>query len=84
MDFRLPDEIRLLQLTIRRLLREEFIPLVEKLDPDAIDIPDEEKERLQKKVKALGLWGLTVPKEYGGAGLGILAQCIVDEELAKH
>ncbi|MBI4641713.1 MAG: acyl-CoA dehydrogenase family protein, partial [Candidatus Tectomicrobia bacterium] len=26
----------------------------------------------------------TVPKEYGGAGLGILAQCIVDEELAKH
>jgi acyl-CoA dehydrogenase len=38
---------------------------------------------LQEKAKALGLWLLDVPKEYGGQDLGLLAQCVVQEEIGR-
>ncbi|HVO03710.1 MAG TPA: acyl-CoA dehydrogenase family protein [Candidatus Cybelea sp.] len=31
----------------------------------------------------MGVFGLTVPEEFGGAGLGKLAMCVVTEELAR-
>jgi (2S)-methylsuccinyl-CoA dehydrogenase len=42
-------------------------------------IPDEVVERLA----ALGVFGLTIPEEYGGLGLGKLAMCVVTEELSR-
>ena len=36
-----------------------------------------------EEIAGLGVFGLTVPEEYGGAGLGKLAMCIVTEELAR-
>jgi (2S)-methylsuccinyl-CoA dehydrogenase len=36
-----------------------------------------------EELAGLGIFGLTVPEEYGGAGLGKLAMCIVTEELAR-
>jgi (2S)-methylsuccinyl-CoA dehydrogenase len=36
-----------------------------------------------EQLAALGIFGLTVPEEYGGAGLGKLAMCVVTEELAR-
>jgi (2S)-methylsuccinyl-CoA dehydrogenase len=32
---------------------------------------------------ALGVFGLTIPEEYGGAGLGKTAMCVVSEELSR-
>jgi (2S)-methylsuccinyl-CoA dehydrogenase len=32
---------------------------------------------------ALGVFGLTVPEQYGGAGLGKIAMCVVSEELSR-
>jgi (2S)-methylsuccinyl-CoA dehydrogenase len=31
----------------------------------------------------LGVFGLTIPQEYGGAGLGKIAMCVVSEELSR-
>ena len=35
------------------------------------------------KARALGLWGLQSPCEFGGAGLGVFAQFLVAEEASK-
>jgi (2S)-methylsuccinyl-CoA dehydrogenase len=36
-----------------------------------------------EELAGLGVFGLTVPEDYGGAGLGKLAMCIVTEELSR-
>ncbi|WP_052072118.1 acyl-CoA dehydrogenase family protein [Sphingopyxis sp. MWB1] len=38
---------------------------------------------LVEEMAALGVFGLTVPEEFGGAGLGKLAMCLVSEELSR-
>jgi len=36
-----------------------------------------------EELAGLGVFGLTVPEEFGGAGLGKLAMCVVTEELSR-
>ena len=36
-----------------------------------------------EKMSELGIFGLTIPEEYGGLGMSKLAMCIVTEELAR-
>jgi len=38
---------------------------------------------LIKELGDLGVFGLTIPEEYGGAGLGKTAMCVVSEELSR-
>jgi len=38
---------------------------------------------LVKELGDLGVFGLTIPEEYGGAGLGKTAMCVVSEELSR-
>lgn len=80
MDFTLPREIAELKDTARRFVDEECIPLERELEPDWIELPPELHRRLVDKIKALGLWGVGVPKEFGGAGLGAIAYTAVREE----
>src|SRR5438105_2101433 len=67
--FTLPDELRLIREQIRRFIREEIIPLEQRLDPDAPSLPEEDWERLASKTKAAGLWALAAPEENGGGGI---------------
>ncbi len=46
-------------------------------------IPPEANERLMKKAAELDLWGLDVPEEYGGQGLGMGAKMVAVEELFR-
>src|SRR5919201_2006952 len=82
--FALPDELRVLREQIRRFVREEIIPLEQRLDPDAPGLPDDDYERLSAKTKAAGLWALGAPEEYGGGGLDTFSMCVVLEEMAQH
>src|SRR3989442_6189843 len=82
--FTLPDELRLLREQVRRFIREEIIPLEQRLDPDAPGIPDEDYERLAAKTKAAGLWALAAPEEHGGGGLDTFSMSVVLEEIAQH
>ena len=82
MDYQLPEELRLLQETVRRFVDRELIPI----EQDSMDGPKlkaEVQESLEEKAKAIGLWLFDVPEEYGGQGLGLLAQSIVWTELAR-
>src|SRR5688572_29242582 len=76
------DDLAILRQTVRRFVREEMIPL-ERTIPEAEDIPLDLRARLQAKAKELGLWALDVPQQFGGAGLGCVANCVVHEEAAK-
>jgi len=54
------------------------------VDPQAMAFDREEKFNLPlfRKLGELGLLGVTVPEEYGGAAFDATAACIVHEELA--
>src|SRR2546427_608263 len=82
--FTLPDELRLIREQIRRFIREEIIPLEQRLDPDAPSLPEEDWERLASKTKAAGLWALAAPEEYGGGGLDTFSMSVILEEMAQH
>jgi len=80
--FEIPEELRMLQQTVRRFVKEELLPL-EKRTLDLEQVPAGEYARLREKVRDMGLWLMTVPQEFGGAGLGSLASVLVVEETSK-
>ena len=74
-----------LQQLVRDFIQKEVIPLERQFaDPDLPYFPDDVTRQLQEKARALGLWCLASPKEYGGAGLSVFAHAVVAEEAAKH
>jgi acyl-CoA dehydrogenase len=82
MNFELPEEIALLQKTVRRFVEEELIPLEKKV-PEADELPADVQAKLESKTKELGLWLLEVPQEYGGAGLSCLAISVIYEQVSR-
>src|ERR1043166_4741330 len=66
MDFNLPEELQMLQQTVRQFVDKELIP-IEMQSKDGVELKPEVKERLSKKTREMGLWMLDVPEEYGGA-----------------
>ncbi|MED4583289.1 acyl-CoA dehydrogenase family protein [Brevibacillus choshinensis] len=78
MDFRLSDEI----LSLKRGIR-EFID--HEVEPYAMEI--EEKDEIPDKImemsKEMGLFGLSIPEEYGGLGVGMVGKCAASEELGR-
>ena len=78
MDFEIPEEVRLLQDSVRRFVREVLHPVEAEIE-ETDQIPPHIVEELRK----LGLFGLSIPQEYGGLGISLVAQCVVFEELAK-
>ncbi|PPR12168.1 MAG: Acryloyl-CoA reductase (NADH) [Alphaproteobacteria bacterium MarineAlpha11_Bin1] len=82
MDFQLPEELRMLQETVRRFVDRELIP-IEQDSMDGPKLKTEVQGSLEEKAKAIGLWLFDVPEEYGGQGLGLLARSIVWTELAR-
>ncbi|HET7463162.1 MAG TPA: acyl-CoA dehydrogenase family protein, partial [Longimicrobium sp.] len=78
MDPRSNPEIEALRQTARAIVDETLIPA----EPEILRtgaVPVEGKRRLQEA----GLFGITIPKEYGGLGFHTFAQVLVHEELAR-
>ncbi|MGE3142759.1 MAG: acyl-CoA dehydrogenase family protein [Hyphomonadaceae bacterium] len=63
----------------RRFVREKVLPAAKELDPQKGDIP----QSLIDEMGELGFFGITIPVEYGGLGLGAFEYCMVAEELAR-
>src|SRR5258708_7254750 len=83
MDFDLPEELQILRSTVRRFVDKELIPLEREYRPEGEEMPEHLLRPLHEKVKALGLWMLDVPQEYGGAGLDLLSRCVIQEEISR-
>ncbi|MFI5014832.1 MAG: acyl-CoA dehydrogenase family protein [Hyphomicrobiales bacterium] len=79
----LPEDMVMLQETARRFMRQEVKPLEDKLPHDATELPADVLKPLQAKARALGLWQVESPAEWGGAGLGLLGQSVVAEEASQ-
>jgi isovaleryl-CoA dehydrogenase len=77
--FDLGEDIEALRSSVARLCREQLAPIAEGIDRD-----NQFPRALWPKLGALGLHGITVSEEYGGAGLGYLAHCVVMEEISRH
>ena len=82
-SWELPEELVALRETVRRFMVAEVTPVEDRLPHDAYIPPPEVLKPLQQKARDLGLWFVQSPAEFGGAGLNVLAQCVVAEEAAK-
>jgi len=78
LDFDLGPEIDMLRTTVRGFAEDHIAPLAAK-----IDRTDRFPLELWPQMGALGLLGITVEEEYGGAGMGYLAHCVAMEEVSR-
>ncbi len=78
MDFRPTEEQQLLRRTVREFAETEIRPHVREWDRDQ-HFPIE----LMPKLAALGLLGIQMPEQYGGAAMSAIDYCICMEEIAR-
>ncbi|MBE2278687.1 MAG: isovaleryl-CoA dehydrogenase [Rhodobacteraceae bacterium] len=78
MRFDLGDEVNALRDMVHRWAQERVRPMAA-----GIDRQNEFPAELWPEMGRLGLLGITVPEEYGGAGMGYLAHVIAVEEIAR-
>jgi acyl-CoA dehydrogenase len=78
MDFTFTDEQEMLRDTVRKFTERDVKPVARQIDVEK-KIPVE----LLEKSKELGLFGILIPEEYGGVGVGDMGYCIVSEEIAR-
>lgn len=84
MDFELSPEQELLVQQVRRFVNEEILPIEATLDPDASELPAADHARLVEKTKAMGLYGLDIPPEFGGPDIDITTRTLLAIEMAQH
>lgn len=77
MDFTLSDEQSMIQKMAKDFARKEIEPIAVEIDR-AGRLPDD----MIGKMAKVGFLGMTVPKEYGGTQVGVLASILVLEQLA--
>ena len=78
LDFNLGETADMLRDTVQSFAAEEVAPRAAEIDRS-----DEFPRDLWPKMGALGLHGLTVEEEYGGAGMGYTEHVIAVEELSR-
>ncbi|ADE85255.1 acyl-CoA dehydrogenase family protein [Rhodobacter capsulatus] len=78
MRFDLGEDIAALRDMVQAWARDRLAPMAAAVDRDNL-FPNE----LWAEMGALGLLGITVPEEYGGAGMGYLAHVVATEEIAR-
>jgi alkylation response protein AidB-like acyl-CoA dehydrogenase len=75
----LTDDQLALQEAARQFCQKEVLPVANELDPVHGAIPDD----LRRKMGEMGFFGILIPEEHGGLGLGVTEYCLVAEELAR-
>ena len=78
MSFDLGDDVNSLREMVHAWAQERVKPMAEAVDRDNL-FPHE----LWAEMGELGLLGVTVSEEYGGAGMGYLAHIVATEEIAR-
>src|SRR2546421_10176271 len=72
------DEQKAITEMVRQFVDEQIIPNAEHYDHE-----DEFPEPIVEQMKELGLFGVTIPEEYGGVGLGLTTYPMILEELSR-
>jgi isovaleryl-CoA dehydrogenase len=77
-DFGLGPDVDMLRKSVADFAQERIAPRA-----DEIDRSNKFPRDLWPEMGALGLHGITVEEDYGGAGLGYLAHCVAMEEVSR-
>ena len=78
MDFELTGEQRLLQETVRSFVDDRILPVAVQNDIDhKLDL------ELIQGMAELGILGIVIPEEYGGAGLDFVSEALACEEIER-
>src|SRR6201996_6128392 len=80
LEFEVPAEAKAIREKVRKFVHDECIPAEKELGTKPFD---DVLAELRTKARAQGLWLPFVPKEYGGMGLGPLANALVQMELGE-
>ena len=78
LDFQLGEDIDALRDAVREFAQKEIAPRAAELDKN-----DQFPMDLWRKMGELGVLGITVGEEYGGANMGYLAHMIAMEEISR-
>ncbi|HNM77202.1 MAG TPA: acyl-CoA dehydrogenase family protein [Tepidiformaceae bacterium] len=79
-DFEIPAEAKAIRERVRKWVQDECVPAERELEHRPYK---EVLAELRAKARAQGLWCPFIPKEYGGMGLGPLANALVQMELGE-
>jgi alkylation response protein AidB-like acyl-CoA dehydrogenase len=72
------DEQKAITEMVRQFVDNEIIPVAEEFDHE-----DKFPEAIVEQMKELGLFGVTIPEEYGGMGLDLTTYAMIVEELSR-
>jgi acyl-CoA dehydrogenase len=78
MNFELDEDILFLKKNVRDFIQTEVEAVAMKIE-DENQIPD----RIITLSKEMGLFGLSIPEEYGGLGIGMVGKCALYEEIGQ-
>jgi isovaleryl-CoA dehydrogenase len=78
LDYQLGEDIDALRDTVRSFAHTEIAPRAQHIDES-----DQFPMDLWRKMGELGVLGITVPEEYGGANMGYLAHMVAMEEISR-
>jgi alkylation response protein AidB-like acyl-CoA dehydrogenase len=78
MNLTLSEEQRAIIDTVRKFVQKEVMPVASRLEH-----ADEYPHALVERLKVLGLFGATIPEEYGGMGLDMVTYSMVVEEICR-
>ncbi|MHB1199241.1 MAG: acyl-CoA dehydrogenase family protein [Polaromonas sp.] len=79
MDFALTEEQKMMIATVRRFIAEELHPLEDEVEQDGCLAPEKARAIFEKS-RALGLYAMNIPEEFGGGGLSTLDRIICEEQ----
>ncbi len=74
----LSEEQREIVGAVREFVEDQVIPVA-----DELEHRDEFPDKIVQQMREMGLFGLTVPEEYGGAGLDLMTYALVGVELSR-
>jgi acyl-CoA dehydrogenase len=75
---KLSSEVEILRDEVQRFIREQVDPRSRWIEENDA-MPDD----LMQMSREMGLFGLTIPEEYGGSGLDLAGKCAIEEEMGQ-
>src|SRR5437870_4348110 len=78
MDLTVPAELDALCRTVRAFVEREVDPVIPEIEET-----DRVPEAVLAKAREVGLFGMGIPEEYGGLGLGVLGRALFYEVLDR-